>query len=107
MFSIRRHPSLAHVAVPARKLHKNPGSFLGEGAMDVKLFMGMLMVRLVSVTAYGHGGGGHAGHSSSGYRSVGVVEVVEVVVAVTTVTTAMTTTGGVLFEPGLIACLQA
>jgi len=35
------------------------------------------------------------------------VGVVEVVVAVTTVTTAMTATGGVLFEPGLIACLQA
>ena len=31
--------------------------------------MGMLMVCLVSVTAYDHGGGGHAGHSSSGYRS--------------------------------------
>ena len=33
----------------------------------MKLFIGMLMVdRLVSVTAYGHGGGGHAGHSSRG-----------------------------------------
>jgi len=52
-----------------QKLHKNPGSFFGEGAMDVKLFIAMLMVRLVSVTAWGHGGGGHAGHSSSGYHS--------------------------------------
>ena len=53
-----------------QKLHKNPGSFFGEGAMDVKLFIAMLLVdHLVSVTAWGHGGGGHAGHSSSGYHS--------------------------------------
>ena len=56
--------------VLAQQIHKKPGSFFGEGAMDVKLFIGIMMIdRLVSVTAYGHGGGGHGGHSSGGHSS--------------------------------------